>query len=79
MQGMIEQLTKNIQTMSDQMIQMVRKVHHLEMDNFNQASSNIDKMKGKGEEMDYNKDRFLTQPVINPHNVAFLIPMKFLF
>ena len=32
----------------------------------------MDYNKGKGKEMDYNKGRFPTQPVINPRNVAFL-------
>ena len=72
MQGMMEQLTRNMQTMSEQMSQMARKVEQLEMDKLNQAESNIDNMKGKGKEMDYNKGRFPTQPVINPRNVAFL-------
>ena len=29
-------------------------------------------MKGKVKEMNYNNGRFPTQPIINPHNVAFL-------
>ena len=72
MQGMTEQLTKNMQTMSEKMSHMSKKVEHLEMDKLNQAGSNIDNMKGKGKEMDYNKGRFPTQPAINPRNVAFL-------
>ena len=62
MQGMMEQLTRNMQTMSKKS----------EMDKLNQAGSNIENMKGKGKEMDYNKGQFPTQPVINPRNVAFL-------
>ena len=50
-QGMMEQLTKNMQTMSEQMSHMARKVEQLEMDKLNQAGSNIDNMKGKGKEI----------------------------
>ena len=42
------------------------------MDKLNQTASNIDNMKGKGKELDYNKVWFTTQPIINPRNVAFL-------
>ena len=70
MQGMLEQLTRNMQTMSEQMSQMARKVEQLEMDKLKQAGSNIKNMKGKVKEMDYNKGRFPTQPDIS--NVAFL-------
>ena len=72
MQGMMEQSTKNTQRMSKPMIHMERKVDQLEMDKLNQASSNIDNIKGEGKEMDYNECRFPTQPAINPCNVAFL-------
>ena len=58
--------------MSKKISQMARKVGQLEMDKLNQDGSNIENMKGKGKEMDYNKGWFPTQPVINPRNVAFL-------
>ena len=67
MPGIIEQLTRNMQMMSEQMSQMSRKVEQLEMDKLNQARSKI-----KGKEMNYNKCLLATQPVINPRNVAFL-------
>ena len=72
MQGMMEQLTNDMQMMSEQMSPMVRKVEQIQMHRLNQAGSNIDNMKGKGKEMDYNKGRFPTQPPINPRHVAFL-------
>ena len=39
---------------------------------FNKAKLNINNIKGKGKEMDCNKDLFPTQPTINPHSIAFL-------
>ena len=42
------------------------------MDKLNQARSNIDNIKVKGNKIDYNKGRFPTQPVIYPRNIAFL-------
>ena len=71
-QGMVEQLLKNMQIMSEQMSQMARKVEPLEINKLNHTNSNIENIRGKGKETNYNKGTFPTQPPINPHNVGFL-------
>ena len=42
MQGMMVELMKNMQMMSEQVSQMARKVEKLDIDKLNQASSTID-------------------------------------